>query len=81
MKATGVVRKLDDLGRVVLPVELRRRLGMIEGEPLEIFVDGEQVILKKYQPLCIFCGGGEDLKNYEGKQICLHCRGRIGKFK
>ena len=55
MKATGIVRKVDSLGRIVLPIELRRTLGIGELDPLEIFVDGEKIILRKYEPACTFC--------------------------
>ncbi|WP_039233388.1 AbrB/MazE/SpoVT family DNA-binding domain-containing protein [Clostridium novyi] len=74
MKSTGVVRKVDQLGRVVLPKELRRILDIIENETsMEIFVEGEQIILKKYQPACIFCGDARDVINYKGKNICRNC--------
>lgn len=56
MKATGIVRKVDELGRVVIPIELRRTLGIGEKDPLEIFVDGEEIILRKYEPCCVLCG-------------------------
>jgi len=56
MKSTGVVRKVDELGRVVIPIELRRTLGIAEKDALEIYVDHEKIILKKYEPACIFCG-------------------------
>ena len=56
MKATGIVRKVDELGRIVLPIELRRTLNIDIRDPLEIYVDGESIMLKKYQPACIFCG-------------------------
>ena len=55
MKSTGIVRKVDELGRIVLPIELRRTLGIEEKDRIEIFVDGESIILRKYQPACIFC--------------------------
>lgn len=73
MKSIGVVRKLDELGRIVIPIELRRTLDIAERESLEIYVDGEQIILKKYQPACIFCGEGRDVINYKGKNICRNC--------
>ena len=73
MKSTGVVRKLDELGRIVIPIELRRNLDIAERESLEIYVDGEQIILKKYQPACIFCGDARDVINYRGKNICTKC--------
>ncbi|MFR0045445.1 MAG: AbrB/MazE/SpoVT family DNA-binding domain-containing protein [Clostridium butyricum] len=73
MKSTGVVRKVDELGRIVLPIELRRSLDIAEKDALEIYVDGEQVILKKYEPACVFCGEARDISNYKGKNICSEC--------
>ncbi|MDI6605311.1 MAG: AbrB/MazE/SpoVT family DNA-binding domain-containing protein [Thermoanaerobacteraceae bacterium] len=73
LKSTGIVRKVDELGRVVIPIELRRTLGIAERDSLEIYVDGEQIVLKKYAPACIFCGNAEDVVNYKGKNICKKC--------
>lgn len=73
MKSTGVVRKVDELGRIVLPIELRRTLDIAEKDALEIYVDGDQIILKKYEPACIFCGDARDVINYRGKNICQKC--------
>ena len=73
MKSTGVVRRVDELGRIVIPIELRRTLDIAEKDALEIYVDGEQIILKKYQPACIFCGNARDVENYKGKNICQNC--------
>ncbi|MCT4507918.1 MAG: AbrB/MazE/SpoVT family DNA-binding domain-containing protein [Tepidibacter sp.] len=73
MKATGIVRKVDDLGRVVLPIELRRNLNINVKDSLEIYVDGDMVILKKYEPACVFCGNAKDVKHFEGKNICSEC--------
>lgn len=73
MKATGIVRQMDPLGRIVIPKELRRTFSIDEGDSLEIFTEGEQIILKKYQPSCIFCGEAEDVVDYKGKKICKHC--------
>ena len=73
MKSTGIVRKVDELGRIVLPIELRRTLGIEEKDRIEIFVDGESIILRKYQPACIFCDNAKDIINYKGKNICAHC--------
>lgn len=73
MKATGIVRSVDELGRVVIPIELRRTLDIAEKDSLEIFVDGEQIILKKYEPSCVFCGQARDVFNYKGKNICHNC--------
>lgn len=73
MKATGIVRKVDELGRVVLPIELRRTLGISEKDPIEIFVEGESVILKRYEPSCVFCNSTTNIKQFRGKLICGEC--------
>ncbi len=73
MKNTGIVRKVDELGRIVLPVEMRRVLEISEKDPLEIYVDGENIILKKYQASCIFCGSSKNLVEYREKNICSSC--------
>lgn len=73
MKSTGIVRKVDELGRIVLPIELRRTLDIAEKDSLEIYVDGSQIILKKYEPSCIFCGDARNVVNYKGKNICTSC--------
>ena len=73
MKSTGIVRKVDELGRIVLPIELRRTLGIEEKDRIEIFVDGESIILRTYQPACIFCDNAKDIINYKGKNICPDC--------
>ncbi len=79
MKSTGIVRKMDDLGRIVLPVELRRTLEIEEKDPLEIFIEGNTIILKKYQPACIFCGNAKDVFAYKGRNGCPDCIGDMGK--
>lgn len=73
MKATGIVRKVDELGRIVLPIELRRTLDIAERDPLEIYVDGSSIILTKYQPACVFCGDSTDISAFKGKNICAAC--------
>lgn len=73
MKSTGIVRKVDELGRIVLPIELRRTLDIAEKDSLEIYMDGSSVVLKKYQPSCIFCDDSRDVVNYKGKNICPKC--------
>ena len=73
MKSTGVVRRVDELGRIVIPIELRRTLDIAEKDALEIYVDGEQIILKKYEPACIFCRDARDVINNKGKNICKNC--------
>lgn len=79
MKATGIVRQLDPLGRIVLPIELRRTLGLNETDAVEIFVNGEQIILRKYAPGCVLCGSLDQLHNLEGKNVCMECRIKIGR--
>lgn len=73
MKSIGIVRKLDDLGRIVLPVELRHTLGLEEKDPLEIFVEDDSIILKKYQPSCIFCNNAKEVTTFKGHNVCPEC--------
>lgn len=73
MRSTGIVRRLDELGRIVIPIELRRTLDLADRECLEIFTEGDQIILKKYEPACIFCGEVKDVINYKGKNVCKQC--------
>ena len=73
MKSTGIVRKVDELGRVVLPIEMRRTLDISEKDALEIYVEGENIILRKYQETCVFCDSSKDLVNYKGRNICRNC--------
>ncbi|MGN0658857.1 MAG: AbrB/MazE/SpoVT family DNA-binding domain-containing protein [Emergencia sp.] len=73
MKATGIVRPVDALGRVVIPVELRRNLGIKTEDSLEIFVDGQYIMLKKYEPSCVFCGEADDVRLIHGKTVCTKC--------
>ena len=73
MKATGIVRPVDALGRVVIPIELRRNLGIEKDDSLEIFVEGQYIMLKKYEPCCIFCGDAKDLTMIRGKCVCGKC--------
>lgn len=80
MRATGIVRKIDELGRVVLPIELRRTLDIVEHDAFEIYVDGESVVLRKYEPACIFCGSDTNVVDYHGKKICMGCIREIKKL-
>ena len=73
MKSTGIIRRVDELGRVVLPIEIRRILDIEERDPLEIFLDEDRIVLRKLQPTCIFCGAEEDLQEYRSKRICRAC--------
>jgi len=77
MKSTGIVRKVDELGRVVIPIELRRTLDIAKKDSLEIYVDSDKIILKKYQPACIFCGSAEDVSIIKNKNICSKCLNEI----
>ena len=73
MKSTGIVRKVDELGRVVIPIELRRTLGIDLKDALEIYVDEEKIILKKYEPACIFCGSAVNVHTFQNKLVCKAC--------
>lgn len=78
IRSTGIVRRVDELGRVVVPVELRRVLGLGEGTPVEIFTHGETVLLRRYEPLCVFCGHwGEEMVELSGRQVCASCRSHL----
>ncbi len=80
MKSIGIVRKIDDLGRIVLPIELRRVLNIDEGSSLEIFVENEKIILKKYQTSCTFCGENNNTSEYRGYTICADCLANLRKL-
>ena len=73
MKSTGIVRRVDELGRIVLPMELRKSMEIGEKASLEIYVDGASIVLKKYQPACVFCDDAKDVINFKGKNVCPNC--------
>jgi len=77
MKSTGIVRKIDDLGRMVIPIELRKTMNIDKKDPMEIYVDEEKIILKKYEPACIFCGNADNTIEFEGKTVCNECADKI----
>ncbi|MBE6911584.1 MAG: AbrB/MazE/SpoVT family DNA-binding domain-containing protein [Ruminococcaceae bacterium] len=79
MKSTGIIRKIDDLGRVVLPMELRKKMGIDQRDPIEIYVDGDAIILKKHETSCIFCGNNKNLIEYKGKHVCSECAKSIAE--
>jgi transcriptional pleiotropic regulator of transition state genes len=81
MKPTCMVRKVDDLGRIVIPKEIRKSFGIEDQDPLEIFVDGEFIVLKKYEPACCFCGEARDMVNFSGKLVCKSCIAKLNKAK
>ena len=73
MKSTGIIRKVDELGRIVIPIELRRTLDIAERDELEIFMDGEHIVLRKFEPFCVFCSSSYGLVSYKGKNVCRDC--------
>lgn len=77
MKATGIVRKLDQLGRIVIPKEIRNTFDINEADPVEIFVEGGDIILRKYQPACVFCNETSDVTEFNGKNVCKKCIKKI----
>ena len=79
MKSTGIVRKVDELGRIVLPIELRRTLDIDIKDSIEIYVENDSIILKKYEPTCIFCGNSGELKAFNDKNICHECLEKLKK--
>ena len=80
MKSTGIIRKVDELGRVVIPIELRNTLKIEEKDPIEIFVDGTSIVLKKHESNCVFCGGTKKLVTYKDKLICEKCAKHISNL-
>lgn len=80
MKSTGIIRRVDELGRVVIPIELRNKFGIAEKDPIEIFVDGSNIVLKKFEPNCIFCGKSKELTEYKDKLICKKCLERLSNI-
>ncbi len=80
MKSTGIVRRVDELGRVVIPIEIRNKFAIYEKDPIEIFVDGSNIVLKKYEPNCIFCSATKKLVTYNDKLICTKCAEKINKL-
>lgn len=73
MKATGIIRRVDDLGRIVLPKELRQTMGIRTGDPMEIYTDADNIILRKYVPGCVFCGSVNDIRYIHGTPVCGAC--------
>ncbi len=81
MKSTGIIRRMDELGRVVIPIEIRNQFNIVEKDPIEIYVDGSSIVLKKFEPNCIFCGNTKNLLTYNDKLICESCSKKIGDLK
>ena len=80
MKATGIIRRVDELGRVVIPMEIRNQFNIVEKDPIEIYVEGSCIVLKKYEPNCIFCGNTKNLVEYKDKLVCDKCIKSIVKL-
>ena len=80
MKTTGIIRKVDEVGRIVLPIELRATMDIDNRDFIEIFTEDDKIILKKYQPSCIFCGETENITLFRGKNVCPDCAAAIGKL-
>lgn len=81
MKSTGIIRKVDELGRVVIPIEIRNQFNIVEKDPIEIYVNGSSIILKKFEPNCIFCGNTENLLSYNNKLLCSECASKISTLE
>lgn len=81
IKSTGIVRNVDELGRFVIPIELRRTLNIDEKDKLEIYVEDDRIILKKYMPSCAFCANAEDITVYKGKNICRECLAELAALQ
>lgn len=81
MKSTGIVRRVDELGRVVIPIELRNKFEIAEKDPIEIYVEGSNIVLKKFEPNCIFCGNSKKLSEYKDKLVCEKCLEKLTEIK
>lgn len=81
MKSTGIVRKMDELGRIVLPMEIRNTFDIKTKDPLEIFVEEDCIILRKYQPACVFCGDTRDNVSFGEKRVCKSCIEKLNQVK
>ena len=80
MKSTGIIRKVDELGRIVLPIELRRTLDIAERDELEIYMENDRIILQKFEPACLFCGSSRNLLSYRGNNVCQSCAKKIEEY-
>ena len=80
MKSLGIIRRVDELGRIVLPVETRKLMGLETRDGVEIFVEDDRIILKKYQPSCVFCGEADGVVDFKGKKVCKTCIEKLKKL-
>ena len=81
MKSTGIVRRVDELGRAVIPIEIRNKFEIAEKDPIEIYVECSSIILKKFEPNCVFCGSTKDLVEYKDKLVCSKCAENLNQLK
>ena len=81
MKSTGIIRRVDELGRVVIPMEIRNQFNIVEKDPIEISVEGSCIVLKKYEPNCIFCGNTKNLVEYKDKLVCDKCTSLLNSLQ
>ena len=80
MKSTGIVRHIDELGRIVVPKEMRDKMNIDKNDPVEIFVDGDKIILTKYSPYCTFCQSEDGITEFKGRNVCKACLDEIKSF-
>ena len=80
MKSTGIIRKVDELGRIVFPIELRRTLDIAERDELEIFMENDRIVLQKFEPACLFCGSSRRLVTYRRKNVCQDCINNMSDY-
>ena len=80
MKSTGIIRKVDDLGRIVLPIEIRRTLDIAERDELEIYMENDRIVLQKFEPACVFCGSSRNLITFRQKNVCGDCVRKMGEY-
>ena len=81
MKSTGIIRRVDELGRVVIPMEIRNQFNIVEKDPIEIYVEGSCIVLKKYETNCIFCGNTKNLVEYKDKLVCDKCTSLLNSLQ
>ena len=80
MKSTGIIRRVDELGRVVIPIEIRNQFNIVEKDPIEIYVDNSSIVLTKYEQNCVFCGSTENLVDYKNKLVCEECSKKLNSI-
>lgn len=80
MKSTGIIRKVDELGRIVLPIEIRRTLDIAERDEIEIYMENDRIVLQKYEPACLFCGSSRGLITFQRKNVCQECVRKMADY-